>query len=269
MDEVRCQVLGQSVKGKAASFLQRHQDKMDARGRTMTFDAAIRAIRDRFLYRSTALDAAHKYETVSQGTRDVQTLADDLRRYAEQMTEPPALYSQRRRFMQALKPGIAQWMLRLGASPETHSWNDLVSFARSVEESDQYARTFQGTGPQKPTSTAPGSHSTGADARTRFLPKPRPSGHVVPTARPPFNQERTVPPRPAQGPRPGAPPMPTSVGNRPGQTRPADRGQSIPRTNPTQSQTLSGSSTTRMKASRRMPQTTNRMRILKGTNTTL
>ncbi|HEY6411561.1 MAG TPA: hypothetical protein VIY29_29235, partial [Ktedonobacteraceae bacterium] len=78
MDEVRCQVLGQAVKGKVSSFLQRYQDEQEARRLPMDFKSVILAIQDRFLYRSTALDTAQKYETLSQGTRDVQTLADDL-----------------------------------------------------------------------------------------------------------------------------------------------------------------------------------------------
>ena len=241
MDEVRCQVLGQAVKGKAASFLQRHQDELDARGRTLTFDAAIRAIRDRFLYRSTALDAAHKYETLSQGTRDVQTLADDLRRYAERMTEPPAPYGLRRRFLQALKPGIAQWLLRLGISPETHSWSDLVSLARNIEESDQYARAFQSTAPQKPPVVAAHTPSTTVDSRARFLPRPRLPNAPGSLVRPPFNRERSVVPRAAPGLRPGAPPQPAGAGQRPGPVRPGDRGQSVPRVNPMQGQPLPGS----------------------------
>ena len=47
MDEVRCQVLGQAVTGKASSFLQRYQDERDAQGRSVTFKASVRAIRDR------------------------------------------------------------------------------------------------------------------------------------------------------------------------------------------------------------------------------
>ncbi|HEY6411557.1 MAG TPA: zinc finger CCHC domain-containing protein, partial [Ktedonobacteraceae bacterium] len=233
MDEVRCQVLGQAVKGKVSSFLQRYQDEQEARRLPMDFKSVILAIQDRFLYRSTALDAAQKYETLSQGTRDVQTLADDLRRFAERMAEPPSSYSIRRRFVQALKPGIAQWMLRLGASPETHSLNKLVAFARNIEESDQYARTFQGiTAPKAPV-PAPRPHPPYGDIRTRPSFGTRSSRPPGAPSRPSGGQGSSAP-QVAAGQRPGQPSQLTNVSQRPVTARPVTRGPSVPRPNQTQ-----------------------------------
>jgi hypothetical protein len=235
MDEVRCQVLGQAVAGKASSFLQRYQDERDAQGRSVTFKASVRAIRDRFLYRSTALDAAQKYESLTQGTRDVQTLADDLRRYAERMAEPPAPYGIRRRFMQALKPSVAQWALRLGVSPETNTLDEIVTLARNIEESDQYARMFQGTVVPKAPVPAPRPQVAAGDQRARPLYPARTVRPVGPPTRPQGGQgERNVPQNTNPGPRPVPSSQPINIGQRPVTTRPGERGPSAPRPNPPQ-----------------------------------
>jgi hypothetical protein len=143
IDRVRLQILRQQLKGRASSYFQQRSEESVNDRRPWTFVIAIRKIRDRFLYKSTALDAAFKFENLTQGSRDVETLADDLKRYAERMTEPPAPYQVRRRLMQALKSDIAKWLISNQVTPESHSLDGIVAAAKAVEESERYNRGFQ------------------------------------------------------------------------------------------------------------------------------
>ena len=96
----------------------------------------------RFLYTSTSLDVADKFENLTQGSHDIETLIDDLRRYTSRMKESPTPYQLKRRFLQALCSDIAKWVISLGITLETHSLDELVSIAKAHEASEHYSRSF-------------------------------------------------------------------------------------------------------------------------------
>jgi hypothetical protein len=175
MDRVRLQILGQQLKGRASNYFQRRSEESSRGEGPWTFVIAVRKLRDRFLYKATALDAAFKFENLMQGGRDVETLADDLNRYAERMTEPPAPYQIRRRFMQALKTDVAKWLISNQITPESHSLKDIVTAAKAVEESERYNRGFhlsRANLPPRPPQVPPRDNK----GKAPFKPSHRPNG---------------------------------------------------------------------------------------------
>jgi hypothetical protein len=103
----------------------------------------ILAMKERFLHRATALEAAQKFENVTQGSRDTQALIEELRKYAARMAEPPSDYQMKRRFMYAMRKDISSWVISMGHNPETSTLEELMEAARHHEDSLWYQRGFQ------------------------------------------------------------------------------------------------------------------------------
>jgi hypothetical protein len=92
IDLMRVQLLCQTLKGRALSFYQTSLEEAREIGNTTSFRGTIIALRERFLHRATAVDAAQKFENVTQGSRDTQALIEELRKYAARMVEQPSDY---------------------------------------------------------------------------------------------------------------------------------------------------------------------------------
>jgi hypothetical protein len=92
LDLMRVQLLCQMLKGRALSFYQTSLEEVHEIGDTTSFRGTIIALKEHFLHRATALDAAQKFENVTQGSRDTQALIEELRKYAAQMVEQPSDY---------------------------------------------------------------------------------------------------------------------------------------------------------------------------------
>ena len=99
VDHIRVQVLGQALEGKASAFFQQCYKESLATNSPWTFKESIRKLRDCFLHKATALEAATKFENLIQGSKDVQTLVDKFKQYADHMTEAPSKYHLRRQFL--------------------------------------------------------------------------------------------------------------------------------------------------------------------------
>ena len=143
MDKTRLKILGQNLKDKAATYYRNRESEIRFQGERWTFSEAVLDLRDRFLHKATKLCVASKFENISQGSHDVQSLVDELRDLANRMVERPSDYQLKRRFLQALQPNITKWVVRTGNSPENVDMATLVNIAKSYEESEIYNQGFQ------------------------------------------------------------------------------------------------------------------------------
>jgi hypothetical protein len=159
-DKLRVKLLQQSLTGKAAAFYRQRSEQMLIQGKPWSFRDVIMGLCKRFLHKATALDAVTKYEKLSQGTKDVQEIADELEELISRMPEPPSGYDIRRKFMSILRSDIAKWLLRAGHNPESSSIEDLIIVAKDYEESVKYQQRYLSLkpsnqdGPSQPTSRA-------------------------------------------------------------------------------------------------------------------
>jgi hypothetical protein len=203
IDLMRVQLLCQTLKGRALSFYQTSLEEAREIGDIMSFRGMIIALKERFLHRATALDAAQKFENVTQGSRDTQALIEELRKYAARMVEPPSEYQMKRRFMFAMRKDISSWVISMGHNPETSTLQELMETARNREESQWYQRGFNNA------QDTPAHRSTSVDnkgkAPMRYPVKP--TGYIKPSQLPQLR--KSVPRENTPAPKVGA------SGNRP------------------------------------------------------
>jgi hypothetical protein len=143
IDLMRVQLLCQTLKGRALTFYQAQLEEAREQGEYRSFNGMIIALKNRFLHRATALEAAQRFENVTQGSKDTQALMEELRKYAARMVEAPSQYTMKRRFMYALRKDISAWVISVGHNPETSTMEELMEAARNFEESQWYQRGFQ------------------------------------------------------------------------------------------------------------------------------
>jgi hypothetical protein len=97
MNIVRVQLLSQSLDGKAITYYHHQIDDYWYSNKYWDFQDAILDLRDRFLHKSTALTAVHKFDSLNQGNKDVRGLFEALQNEANRMIEPPGDYTFRKR----------------------------------------------------------------------------------------------------------------------------------------------------------------------------
>jgi hypothetical protein len=92
MDATRVKILSQNLKDKASTYMNRRLDEARQAHYTLTFHECVIVLRNGCLHKTTELEAVTKFENLTQGSRDVQTLLDDLDKYAARMAHPPSNY---------------------------------------------------------------------------------------------------------------------------------------------------------------------------------
>lgn len=188
-DTVRLNILGSNLSDVASSFFRDSRSHYRQLGEEFSFGFAVLLLRNRFLHRSTAMDAADQFESARQGTGDVQSFMDTLRRWAQRMAEYPSQYELRRRFTRALAKHLSAEVIRQGHSPERSQLEVLLNAALDYEQSLRYVRDFESH--SKPNASTVVRRTTNS---TR--PAPRfPTRQRTPAAGPSVNKARAAPDR--------------------------------------------------------------------------
>ena len=68
---------------------------------------------------------SNKFDTVSQGTKTIQEVLNDLKKYATQMIHPPDVYMLRKRFVSALHDSLHNEVLKKGYNAKFSTINQL------------------------------------------------------------------------------------------------------------------------------------------------
>ena len=75
---------------------------------------------------------------VSQGTKTVQEVLNDLKKYAAWMIHPPDVYTFHKRFVSALHDSLCNEVLKKGYNTEFSTINQLYETACMIEEASRY-----------------------------------------------------------------------------------------------------------------------------------
>ena len=75
---------------------------------------------------------------VSQGTKTVQEVLNDLKKYATWMIHPPNVYTFRKRFVSALHDSLRNEVLKKGYNAEFSTIDQLYETAHMIEEASCY-----------------------------------------------------------------------------------------------------------------------------------
>ncbi|KAE8236626.1 hypothetical protein A4X13_0g9086 [Tilletia indica] len=98
------------------------------------------ALRRQFLVDELSRQAADKFETMEQGSKDIHAFQADLLRLADQMTEYPSPIALNRRLLNGMKHSLSAAIIaNRGIDAEVSAWEDIVQAAMDQERANRQA----------------------------------------------------------------------------------------------------------------------------------
>ena len=101
-------------------------------------ETVAQGLQRKFLHTLTHHHASNKFDTVSQGTKIVQEVLNDLKKYATWMIHLPDIYTFHKRFVLALRDSLRNEVLIKGYNAEFSTINQLYKTAHMIEEASCY-----------------------------------------------------------------------------------------------------------------------------------
>ena len=86
---------------------------------------------------------SNKFDIVSQGTKTVQEVLNDLKKYGVWMIHPPNIYTFRKQFVSALGDLLHNEVLKKGYNAKFSTTNQLYETACMIEEASRYNHGMQ------------------------------------------------------------------------------------------------------------------------------
>ena len=99
----------------------------------------------KFLHTLTHHHMSNKFDTVSQGTKTIQEVLNDLKKYAVRMIHLPDVYMFCKWFVSALCDSLCNEELKKGYNAEFRTINQLYETAHMIEEASHYNHGMQHT----------------------------------------------------------------------------------------------------------------------------
>ena len=98
----------------------------------------VQGLQRRFLHTLTHCHASNKFDMVSQGTKTIQEVLNNLKKYAALMIHPPDVYMFCKQFVSALRDSLCNEVLKKGYNAEFSTIAQLYKTARMIEEASHY-----------------------------------------------------------------------------------------------------------------------------------
>ena len=98
----------------------------------------VQGLQRRFLHTLTHHHMSNKFDTVSQGTKTVQEVPNNLKKYAMWMTHLPDMYMFCKQFVSALCDLLCNEVLKKGYNAEFRTIDQLYETACMIEEAFHY-----------------------------------------------------------------------------------------------------------------------------------
>ena len=86
---------------------------------------------------------SNKFDVVSQGTKTIQEVLNDLKKYAVWMIRLPDVYTFRKWFVSALRDSLRNEVLKKGYNAKFSTINQLYETAHMIEEASRYNHRMQ------------------------------------------------------------------------------------------------------------------------------
>ena len=118
--------LGTLLTGEVQEWFYRNVERFDHQVHEWTLETVVQGLQRRFL---------HTYfDTVSQGTKTIQEVLNNLKKYAVWMIHPPNVYMFHKRFVSALHDSLCNEVLKKGYNAKFSTINQLYETACMIEE---------------------------------------------------------------------------------------------------------------------------------------
>ena len=125
--------LGTRLTGEAQEWFYRNVEQFDCQICEWTLEMVVQGLQRRFLHTLTHHHASNKFDMVSQGTKTIQEVLNDLQKYATRMIHPP-VYTFCKQFISALHDLLCNEVLKKGYNAEFSTIEQLYKTAQMVEE---------------------------------------------------------------------------------------------------------------------------------------
>ena len=110
--EMQVDYLGTCLIGEVQEWFYRNVERFDHQVCEWTLETVVQGLQRRFLHTLTHHHTSNKFDTVSQGTKTIQEVLNDLKKYATWMIHPPDIYMFRKWFVSALRDLLRNEVLK-------------------------------------------------------------------------------------------------------------------------------------------------------------
>ena len=136
--EMQVNYLGTCLTGEVQEWFYRNVERFDHQVHEWTLEMVVQGLQRRFLHTLTHHHTSNKFDMVSQGTKTVQEVLNDLKKYAVRMIHPPDIYTFRKRFVSALHDSLHNEVLKKDYNAEFSTIDQLYETARMIEKASHY-----------------------------------------------------------------------------------------------------------------------------------
>ena len=136
--DMQVDYLGTRLTGDAQEWFYILVEPFDGQVHEWTLEMVVQGLQKRFLHTLTHHHMSKKFDMVSQGTKTVQEVLNDLKKYAAWMIHPPDVYTFHKRFMSTLCDLLCNELLKKGYNAEFSTINQLYETARMIKEASCY-----------------------------------------------------------------------------------------------------------------------------------
>ena len=141
--DMQVNYLGTCLTGEAQEWFYRNVEQFDCQVREWTLEMVVQGLQRRFLHTLTHHHTSNKFDTVSQGTKTVQEVLNDLKKYATWMIHLPNIYTFHKWFVLALHDLLCNEVLKKGYNAEFSTIDQLYETACMIEEASHYNHEMQ------------------------------------------------------------------------------------------------------------------------------
>ena len=110
--EMQVDYLGTRLTGEAQEWFYRNVERFNRQVCEWTLETVAQGLQRRFLHTLTHHHASNKFDTVSQGTKTIQEVLNNLKKYAMWMIHLPDVYTFHKRFVSALCDSLCNEVLK-------------------------------------------------------------------------------------------------------------------------------------------------------------
>ena len=141
--DMQVDYLGTCLTGEAQKWFYRNVEQFDHQVHEWTLEMVAQGLQRRFLHTLTHHHMSNKFDMVSQGTKTVQEVLNDLKKYAVWMIHPPNIYTFCKQFVSTLHDLLHNEVLKKGYNTKFSTIDQLYETACMIEEVSHYYHGMQ------------------------------------------------------------------------------------------------------------------------------
>ena len=136
--DMQVNYLGTCLTGDVQEWFYRNVERFDCQVHEWTLEMVVQGLQRRFLHTLTHHHTSNKFDMVSQGTKTIQEVLNDLKKYAVCMIHLPDVFMFHKRFVSALRDLLCNEVLKKGYNTEFSTIDQLYETAHMIEEASRY-----------------------------------------------------------------------------------------------------------------------------------